>query len=83
MYLPGPRVSGFVCQWVRVLQSYHAATEVIAFFSADYVIVVEGECHLVSGTSASAPVIGAIITLLNDARLAHKKSPLGKPVVIL
>lgn len=32
---------------------------------------------LVYGTSASSPVVGAIISLINDARLSAGKSPLG------
>jgi tripeptidyl-peptidase-1 len=46
---------------------------------------VDGEFGLVYGTSASAPVFGSIITLLNDARLAIGKRPVGfiNPIVCL
>lgn len=29
------------------------------------------------GTSASTPVVGAILTMVNDARLVHGKKPIG------
>lgn len=38
---------------------------------------VDGEFELVFGTSASAPVVGSIFTLVNDARLAIGKRPVG------
>ncbi|KAI0266714.1 subtilisin-like protein [Gloeopeniophorella convolvens] len=50
---------------------------------ANYVVAVDGEFSLVYGTSASAPVVGSIITLINDARLAIGKRPVGflNPVI--
>lgn len=36
-----------------------------------------GEVESVGGTSASSPTFAAIVTLLNDARIASGKSPLG------
>ena len=39
---------------------------------------VAGEFVLVFGTSCSAPVVGSMITLINDARLAAGKGPVGK-----
>lgn len=44
---------------------------------ANYVVPVGGHWYRVFGTSASSPVVGAIVTLLNDARLAIGKKPLG------
>ncbi len=44
---------------------------------ANYVVVVDGKFSLVYGTSASAPVFGAIITLINEARLDLGKGPVG------
>jgi len=44
---------------------------------ANYVIAIDGEFALVFGTSASSPVVGSILTLINDARLAIGKSPIG------
>ena len=32
---------------------------------------------MVFGTSASSPVVGSIITLVNDARIAAGKGPVG------
>lgn len=39
---------------------------------------VDGEFGLVFGTSASSPVMGSMITLINDARLTAGKGPVGK-----
>ncbi|EIM86260.1 uncharacterized protein STEHIDRAFT_58060 [Stereum hirsutum FP-91666 SS1] len=44
---------------------------------ANYVIGIDGEFELVFGTSASSPVVGSLITLINDARLAAGKGPVG------
>ncbi|KAG6845624.1 hypothetical protein H0H87_006677 [Tephrocybe sp. NHM501043] len=38
---------------------------------------VDGEFSLVFGTSASSPVVGSLITLVNDARIARGKGPVG------
>ena len=46
--------------------------------SANYVVAVDGSFTLIYGTSASAPVVGAIITLINDARIALGKGPIGE-----
>ncbi|KAF9464191.1 Pro-kumamolisin, activation domain-containing protein [Collybia nuda] len=44
---------------------------------ANYVIGINGEFGLVFGTSASSPVVGSLITLVNDARIAAGKKPVG------
>lgn len=44
---------------------------------ANYVVSVDGNFSLIYGTSASAPVVGAILTLVNDARLFAGKKPIG------
>ncbi|KAF7334234.1 Subtilisin-like protein [Mycena sanguinolenta] len=44
---------------------------------ANYVIAVDGQFGLVYGTSASTPVVGAMLTMINDARLFVGKSPIG------
>jgi len=44
---------------------------------ANYVVAVDGEFYLVYGTSCSSPVVGSIITLVNDARIASGKAPVG------
>ena len=41
-------------------------------------IRIDNEFALVFGTSASSPVVGALITLINDARIAAGKGPVGK-----
>ncbi|KAI0028799.1 subtilisin-like protein [Vararia minispora EC-137] len=44
---------------------------------------IDGQFALVFGTSASSPVVGSIITLINDARIANGKGPVGfiNPVI--
>ncbi|KAH0586015.1 hypothetical protein H2248_007292 [Termitomyces sp. 'cryptogamus'] len=44
---------------------------------ANYVIGIDGEFELVFGTSCSSPVVGSLITLVNDARIAMGKGPVG------
>lgn len=44
---------------------------------AKYVIFVEGVSTITYGTSASAPVIGAIFTLINGERMDAGKGPIG------
>ncbi|EJC98371.1 subtilisin-like protein [Fomitiporia mediterranea MF3/22] len=44
---------------------------------ANYVIGVDGEFELVFGTSCSSPVVGSFLTLINDARIAAGKGPVG------
>jgi len=49
----------------------------VAANGANYVIAIDGSFNLVFGTSAAAPVVASMITLLNDARIAIGKGPLG------
>ncbi|KAG8221268.1 peptidase S8/S53 domain-containing protein [Butyriboletus roseoflavus] len=44
---------------------------------ARYVVAVNDRFRLAFGTSCSSPVVGAIITMINDARLAVGKGPIG------
>ncbi|KAG0699462.1 peptidase S8/S53 domain-containing protein [Suillus ampliporus] len=44
---------------------------------ANYLLAIDGLFQLVYGTSASSPVVGAILTMVNDARLACNKSTIG------
>ncbi|KZT22937.1 subtilisin-like protein [Neolentinus lepideus HHB14362 ss-1] len=44
---------------------------------AFYVVAVDGSFESVFGTSASSPVVGTILTSINDARLAIGKGPIG------
>ncbi|KAG9312229.1 peptidase S8/S53 domain-containing protein [Chiua virens] len=50
---------------------------------ANYVVAVNGSFRLVFGTSASSPVMGAMLTMVNDARIANGKGPVGfiNPVI--
>jgi tripeptidyl-peptidase-1 len=47
-------------------------------YSANFAIARNGKLSLAYGTSASVQVVGAIMTLINDARLAHGKSTDGE-----
>jgi len=49
---------------------------------AEIVTVIDGEFGLVFGTSCSSPVVGSLITMINDARIAIGKSPVGELIVI-
>lgn len=44
---------------------------------ANYVIAVDGNYSLVYGTSASAPMFGSLITLINEERIKAGKSSVG------
>ncbi|MCJ1227495.1 hypothetical protein MMC12_004151 [Toensbergia leucococca] len=44
---------------------------------ANYVIAIDGTFSLVFGTSASSPVVGSIITLVNELRINLGKGPVG------
>jgi len=44
---------------------------------ANFVIGIDGEFGLVFGTSCSAPTTASIFTMINDARLAVGKKPIG------
>lgn len=44
---------------------------------ANYVVAINGAFALVYGTSASSPVVGALITLINEARFATGKGSVG------
>lgn len=40
-------------------------------------MAIAGEFQLVYGTSASSPVVAAMLSAVNDARLAAGKAPIG------
>jgi tripeptidyl-peptidase-1 len=44
---------------------------------ANYIVVIGNVSWFLYGTSASSPVVGSIITLINDARFAVCKGPVG------
>ena len=44
---------------------------------ANYIIAVDGSFSLVYGTSASSPVVGSILTLINEARFDIGKGSIG------
>ena len=49
----------------------------IAAQSVDYVIVVEEEFYVVSGTSAACPVVAGMVAMINAARAENGESSLG------
>jgi len=49
----------------------------VSVMGHNYVVVIGGQLQVVSGTSASAPVFAAMLTLINSARLDAGKAPLG------
>jgi len=49
----------------------------ISALGHNYPVTIGGKTAVVSGTSASSPVFAAIITLVNDQRLAAGKNPIG------
>lgn len=49
----------------------------VAANGANYNVFINGAAGLVYGTSASAPVFASILTMVNDARLAVGKKPVG------
>ncbi|KIJ30841.1 hypothetical protein M422DRAFT_267550 [Sphaerobolus stellatus SS14] len=57
-------------------RSGHAFPD-IAAQSSNFAIVDNGETDADSSTSASGPVVAAVISLLNDFRLSNGKPPLG------
>ena len=59
---------------VSIITTVPRTNSLPAFYSF---LQVDGAFRLVYGTSASSPVVGAILTLVNDARLAIDKSPIG------
>lgn len=49
----------------------------VSAYGADYFVYLNGRITRESGTSASTPVFAAIVTLLNDIRLANDLPPMG------
>lgn len=49
----------------------------ISALGASFMVYINGRMTAVSGTSASTPVLGGMVTLWNDIRLNAGKSPLG------
>ncbi|GJJ12900.1 hypothetical protein Clacol_007146 [Clathrus columnatus] len=49
----------------------------LAANGANYIVGIDDGFELVFGTSCSSPVVGSLITAINDARLAVGKSPVG------
>jgi len=49
----------------------------VAILGHNYEVVIGGQTYIESGTSASSPVFAGMVTLVNDARFAAGKQPIG------
>ena len=49
----------------------------ISLASASYIVSIGGEFYPVSGTSASAPAFGGMVSLINSERMRRGKGPIG------
>jgi tripeptidyl-peptidase-1 len=49
----------------------------VSTYGSNYLIYLDGKITRESGTSASAPVFAAMVTLWNDMRLAYNQPPMG------
>jgi len=49
----------------------------VSTYASNYFVYLDGRITRESGTSASAPVFGAMVTLWNDMRLAYNQPPMG------
>lgn len=72
-----PDLSANGCAYLSRLSLACAYSALLAVIRANYIIGIDGAFNLVFGTSASSPVVGSLITLINDARLAAGKGPVG------
>ena len=53
------------------------ATPDVAALGLGFQVMVNGAVRDIGGTSASSPTVGALFSLINDARLAAGKPPMG------
>jgi tripeptidyl-peptidase-1 len=61
-------------------QYYNASNRAYPDISAiahNYLVIIAGQIVPIDGTSASTPVVAALLTLLNDYQLSQGRSPLG------
>ena len=49
----------------------------VGMLGHSYEVVIAGKTYLVDGTSAAAPVFAGVLSLVNSARIAKGKSPVG------
>lgn len=49
----------------------------ISLAASSYIVAIGGEFYPVSGTSASAPAFGGMVSLINSARMKIGKGPIG------
>jgi len=59
------------------LTSYGRGFPDVSALGNSYPVIVGGQLHLLSGTSASSPVVAGMVSLINSARIAAGKSPVG------
>ncbi len=76
-YLRRFQRAGWPIPPTAAVDSMGRATPDVAALGEGFVVVQNGAPGLLSGTSASAPVFAAIVSLLNEARLARGMKPMG------
>lgn len=59
------------CQWITNFVSDISAN------GANYLVAIDGEFTLIYGTSASCPTVAALITVINERRIATGKTSVG------
>lgn len=57
--------------------SSRRCTPDLSMYDAGYYVTTDGSESPIGGTSAAAPTLAGMISLINDALLLHKKPPLG------
>lgn len=76
-YLAGPATRASIFPPNGSFSPAGRATPDVSALGEGYQIVVNGKRLSVAGTSASTPVFAGFVSLLNDARLARSKPPMG------
>jgi tripeptidyl-peptidase-1 len=66
---------------ISLLLVYESRCADESFFSRQFLNIDNGTINTASGTSGAVPTIAAIITLVNDARIAAGKKPVGQSKV--
>ena len=61
----------------------HLGIPDVTHLATNIIIVLNGAAPVGAGTSASAPQVAGILTLINSALLEHGASPLGNPLPML
>ena len=64
-------------EWKGLYNPHGRAFPDVSAQGVNFHLVDQGAEYLISGTSASAPTFASVVSLLNNARLAAAKRPLG------